>query len=86
MNTDDENIKIIKHEDTTEKIIKIFYKVYGKLGYGFLEKVYQNAMLIELRKEGIQASAQYPIKVLYDNELAEKVKPQSCKYDPLNSA
>jgi GxxExxY protein len=58
-----------KHKDLTDKIIKIFYKVYGKLGYGFLEKVYENAMMIELQKEGIPASPQFPIRVLYENEV-----------------
>ncbi|MDD3861257.1 MAG: GxxExxY protein, partial [Bacteroidales bacterium] len=38
------------HEDTTAKIIEAFYKVYNQLGYGFLEKVYENAMIIELKK------------------------------------
>lgn len=42
-----------KHTDVTELIIKAFYKVYGALGYGFLEKVYGNAMAIELRKLGL---------------------------------
>ena len=36
-----------KHQETTEKIIKAFYNVYNKLGYGFLEKVYENAMMIK---------------------------------------
>jgi GxxExxY protein len=43
----------------TEKIIKIFYKAYNKLGYGFLEKVYENAMILELKKEGISALSQF---------------------------
>ncbi|MDO9153575.1 MAG: GxxExxY protein, partial [Paludibacter sp.] len=38
------------HEAITEKIIKSYFKVYNTLGYGFLEKVYENAMTIELRK------------------------------------
>jgi len=38
------------HKNITEKIIKSFYKVYNELGYGFLEKVYENAMLIELKE------------------------------------
>ncbi|MBI5606540.1 MAG: GxxExxY protein [Deltaproteobacteria bacterium] len=42
-----------KYKELTEKIIKIFYRVYNKLGYGFLEKVYENAMMLEIRKEGI---------------------------------
>ena len=39
-----------KHKELTEKIIKIFCRVYNKLGYGFLEKIYENAMMIELSK------------------------------------
>ena len=64
MNAD---IQDFKHTELTEKIINIFYRVYNKLGYGFLEKVYENAMMIELKKEGILAIAQAPIRVLYDN-------------------
>jgi len=65
MNTDDQDIK---YKELTEKIIGLFYKVYNKLGYGFLEKVYENAMVIEFKKEGIPAVAQFPIKVLYEEE------------------
>ena len=36
-----------KYTELTEEIIRIFYRVYNKLGYGFLEKVYENAMMIE---------------------------------------
>ena len=56
-----------KHSDTTAVIIKAFYNVYNKLGYGFLEKVYENAMLIELKNLGLRASNQLPIKVYYDD-------------------
>ena len=63
MDTDYQNIKF---KDITEKIIEIFYKVYNKLGYGFLEKVYENAMMIEFKKEGIPAVPQSAIKV-FDN-------------------
>ena len=58
-----------KHKELTEKIIKIFYRVYNKLGYGFLEKVYENAMMIEFKREGILAVSQSPIKVFYDGEV-----------------
>jgi GxxExxY protein len=58
-----------KYQELTEKIIKIFYKIYNRLGYGFLEKVYENAMMIELKKEDIPALAQAPIKVIYDDEV-----------------
>ena len=39
------------------------------LGYGFLESVYQNALIIELRKAGLQIIAQQPIKVYYDHQI-----------------
>ena len=54
------------HQDITEKIIKAFYKVYNTLGYGFLERVYQKALLIELRKMGLACKEEYPVKVYYD--------------------
>lgn len=59
----------LKHNETTRKIIGAFYNVYNKLGYGFLEKVYENAMLIELRKLGLTAIRQHPISVYYEGEL-----------------
>ena len=58
-----------KHKELTEKIINIFYRVYNKLGYGFLEKVYENAMMIEFKKDGIPAVPQFPIKVFYEGEV-----------------
>ena len=54
-------------EDLTDKVIKCFYKVYNTLGYGFLEKVYHNALIHELQKEGFECKSQYAIKVVYDN-------------------
>lgn len=57
------------HEDLTSKIIKAYYSVYNKLGFGFAEKVYENAMLIELRKLGLNAKSQQPITVFYDEEI-----------------
>ena len=66
MNADNQNFK---HKELTEKIIKVFYRVYNKLGYGFLEKVYEKAMMIELKKENIPAAAQSPIKVRYEDEI-----------------
>lgn len=56
------------HRDITEKIIQAFYKVYNTLGYGFLEKVYHNALLIELRKLGLECKSQFQIKVFYDRQ------------------
>ena len=57
-----------QHKELTEKIIRIFYRVYNTLGYGFLEKVYENAMMLRFRKDGIPAIAQAPIRVLYEAE------------------
>jgi GxxExxY protein len=57
-----------KHSEITDLIIKAFYIVYNTLGYGFLEKVYENAMLIELKKMGLNATAQHAVKVYYDNQ------------------
>jgi len=57
------------HEELTEKIIGAFYRVYNVLGYGFLEKVYENALKIELRKSGISFESQVSIKVYYDGEV-----------------
>ena len=59
----------MKHQELTDRIICCFYNVYNKLGYGFLEKVYEKAMLIELGKTGLTAQAQAPIKVNYDGQL-----------------
>ncbi len=63
MNADGNNFK---HSHLTEQIIKAFYAVYNKLGYGFLEKVYLNALVIELKKVNIPAVTQHAISVYYD--------------------
>ena len=54
------------HSDITSKIIKAFYNVYNKLGFGFLEKVYHNSLLIELSKYGLSCGSKIPIEVFYD--------------------
>ena len=66
MNTDYQDIK---HKELTEKIIKILYRVYNKLGYGFLERVYENAMMIDFKREGISAVQQSAIKVFYEDKI-----------------
>lgn len=58
-----------KHTDITELIIKAFYKVYNTLGYGFLEKVYKNALAIELQKLGLEVSPETRILVYYEGEV-----------------
>lgn len=51
------------YKDVTDAIIKAFYDVYNELGYGFLEKVYQNSLYIELKSRGFHVEAQKQIKV-----------------------
>ena len=58
-----------KYSDLTEAIIKCFYKVYTELGYGFLEKVYHNALLIELQNEELKVESQKSIKVNYQGDV-----------------
>lgn len=55
----------MEHEEITEKIIQAFYKVYNTLGYGFLEKVYLNALFIELTALGFQVEMEKRILVYY---------------------
>ena len=54
--------------ELTAEIIQAYYKVYNTLGYGFLEKVYENAMLIELKSRGFFCSRQIPVDVFYCDE------------------
>ncbi len=55
-----------KHADLTQKIIGVFFKVYNTLGYGFSEKVYENALVLELKKLGFEIRQQHPITVYYE--------------------
>ena len=60
---------MLLHKDITDKIIRAYYNVYNSLGYGFLEKVYENAMMIELRNLGLNVKKQVSIKVFYEGHL-----------------
>lgn len=57
------------HEELTQKIIGAAYQVHKSLGAGFLEKVYENALYIELEKIGLKVAQQYPINVFYKGIL-----------------
>ncbi len=60
----------LKHKELTDKILYAFFKkVYARLGYGFLEKVYENAMAIELRRMGLNVEPQAKIDVFYEGEI-----------------
>lgn len=58
-----------KHYQITNTILQAFYKVYFKMGFGFLEKVYEKTLLIELNKLGLNCIEQLPIKVYYDGAV-----------------
>ncbi|OMQ12534.1 GxxExxY protein [[Flexibacter] sp. ATCC 35103] len=57
------------HKEISKPILQVFYDLYNQLGYGFLEKVYQNAMYFELRAQGYKVEAQKQIKVYFKNQL-----------------
>ena len=59
----------MEHAQLTEKIIGCSYRVYNRMGHGFLESVYEKCMMIELRKAGLRAEAQKSITVRYDGEI-----------------
>ena len=60
----------LKHRDVTEKILHAFYKVvYPHLGYGFLEKVYENAMVVALTSLGMNVVPQVEINVYFQNQV-----------------
>lgn len=57
------------HSEITEKIIKASYEVYNKLGSGFLEKVYENALFIILKKFNLLVYQQYPININFEEQI-----------------
>ena len=59
----------MEHEELTHKIIGCAYKVFNELGFGFLENIYKNAMIIELTKNNLKVEAEKPLKVYYDNQI-----------------
>lgn len=59
----------MKFEKLTDEIINAFYEVYGELGYGFKENIYQKALALELEKNDLEFEVESPIKVHYSNEI-----------------
>ncbi|MBI3585200.1 MAG: GxxExxY protein [Nitrospinae bacterium] len=59
----------MEYKNLTETIIGCAYRVYNKMGFGFIESVYEKCLLIELHKAGMDAEAQKPITVYYDDEI-----------------
>ncbi len=59
----------MKNEKLTEKIIGCAYRVYNKMGFGFLESVYEKSLMLELEKTGLKVEAQHPIVVYYEDAI-----------------
>ena len=59
----------IELDNLTERIIGCAHHVSNTLGIGFVEKVYENAHVHEMRKDGLEVVQQYPIKVIYDGVI-----------------
>ena len=59
----------MQYKEITEKIIGCAYVVYNKMGYGFLESVYEKCLLIGLRKAGLKAESQQAITVYYEDQI-----------------
>lgn len=60
--------EMLLYGDITDQIIKQYYYVYNTLGYGFLEKVYENALRVALTKTGYDVKQQWPIEVLFEEQ------------------
>lgn len=70
MNTDKTQtteVPSLLHGEITYRVIGLAMEVHNKLGAGFLEKVYENALMVALRREGIRAEQQVPIKIHFEN-------------------
>ncbi len=59
----------MKYEDVTHRIIGASYKVFNTLGFGFLEKIYQKALAIELEKAGLEIELECPLRVHYEGQI-----------------
>ena len=58
-----------KHSEVTGRVLESFYKVYNCLGYGFSEKVYENALALEMTQQGMKVEPQKPIQVFYQDHV-----------------
>ena len=59
----------ILHKELSYKVVGLAMQLHSELGHGFLEKVYENALMILLRENGIKAEQQVPVKVYYHGEI-----------------
>ena len=60
------------YKEITEQIIGAAFEVYKVLGYGFLEKVYHKALVVELKLRRLPIEEEYAIKVIYENEIVDE--------------
>ena len=65
MDRQDGQDKTMKHEEITKAVIGCAFEVINELGAGFLESVYEHALIIALEQKGLSAQAQHPIKVMF---------------------
>src|SRR5262252_7871114 len=65
----------VLYADLSYKIVGLAMEVHRELGFGFLEKVYENSLMILLRREGIPAAQQYPIEVTFRGEFVGIFQP-----------
>ncbi len=68
MDLQDGQDKNLKHEEITKAVIGCAFEVINELGAGFLESVYEKALLLALKQKGISATAQHPVEVMFRNE------------------
>lgn len=63
-----------EHQELTQKIIGVYYEVYNELGFGFLEGVYEEAMMVALHEAGLCASRQFPVTVHFRGRIIGEFK------------
>ena len=63
------------YKNITEKIIGSFYSVYNTLGSGFLESVYEKALIIEFNERGLKTETQKPLVVKYHDKVVGEFRP-----------
>jgi GxxExxY protein len=63
-----------KHRELTRKIIGVFYEVYSELGFGFLESVYREAMLLALRAQGLSVEKDFPLQARFRGRVVGEFK------------
>jgi GxxExxY protein len=81
LDTEEADITMIKadknylHAELTDKIISCAYDVHNQLGFGFSEKVYENAMMIKIAQKNLAAVQQTPVNVFFENQLVGEYFP-----------